>query len=348
MFSSSMLIRRGASAVILASALGLGAGAARADDASGWYVGALGGLNFTETSSSILPSVSTSAVSLSHKTGWGLGALAGYDFGPFRLQGDVVYRRNKFDQISQGSSEADLDGRVTSIAPMLSALYDIPTGTSFTPYIGAGVGAARTTVKGNGEKESAWAMAYQGIAGVSFDLNPDVVLGAEYRYFSAKEKDYGETLRDYEYDNHSILFGITYRFGAAPAAPVSVAAVAPPPPPPPPPAPELARSYIVFFDWNSSAITSEAATIISEAAGAAKKLAVTRIDLTGHADRSGTPAYNQQLSDKRGVAVKNALVQLGIAETDISVVGKGETTPLVPTADGVREPQNRRVEIVLP
>jgi outer membrane protein OmpA-like peptidoglycan-associated protein len=127
-----------------------------------------------------------------------------------------------------------------------------------------------------------------------------------------------------------------------------VPVVAAPPPPPPPPAPELARSYIVFFDWNSSSVTTEAATIIGEAAKAAKQLAVTRVELTGHADRSGTPAYNQKLSESRGAAVKNALVQLGIPADEISVVGKGEASPLVPTADGVREPQNRRVEIVLP
>ena len=243
----------------------------------------------------------------------------------------------------------DVPPLVSSIAPMVSALYDIPTGSSFTPYIGAGVGAARNTIKGYGKKESAWALAYQGIAGINYDVDANVGLGVEYRYFAAKEKDYGAVLQDYQYDNHSIFFGVTYRFGAAPVASAAVAAAAPPPPPPPPPpAAELARSYIVFFDWNSSAITSEAATIISEAAGAAKKLAVTRIDLTGHADRSGTPAYNQKLSENRGVAVKNALVQLGIPATDISVVAKGETSPLVPTADGVREPQNRRVEIVLP
>jgi len=77
-------------------------------------------------------------------------------------------------------------------------------------------------------------------------------------------------------------------------------------------------------------------------------MAVTRIELTGHADRSGAPAYNQTLSEKRGAAVRNALVHLGIPAADITVIGKGEASPLVPTADGVREPQNRRVEIVLP
>ena len=66
-----------------------------------------------------------------------------------------------------------------------------------------------------------------------------------------------------------------------------------------------------------------------------------------HADRSGPENYNMALSLRRANAVKDALVREGVPATAISVVGKGETQPLVPTADGVREPQNRRVEIVI-
>ena len=73
----------------------------------------------------------------------------------------------------------------------------------------------------------------------------------------------------------------------------------------------------------------------------------TRIEVAGHADRSGTPQYNQRLSQRRADVVASELVKQGIAKEDISVTAFGETKPLVPTADGVREPQNRRVEIVL-
>jgi outer membrane protein OmpA-like peptidoglycan-associated protein len=69
--------------------------------------------------------------------------------------------------------------------------------------------------------------------------------------------------------------------------------------------------------------------------------------VTGHADRSGSDAYNMALSLRRANAVKDQLVREGIAANQIVVVGRGESQPLVPTADGVREPQNRRVEIVL-
>ena len=80
---------------------------------------------------------------------------------------------------------------------------------------------------------------------------------------------------------------------------------------------------------------------------AAKAGNKTRIGVTGHTDRAGSDAYNMALSLRRANAVKDQLVREGIPAAGITVVGRGESQPLVPTADGVREPQNRRVEIVL-
>ena len=112
-------------------------------------------------------------------------------------------------------------------------------------------------------------------------------------------------------------------------------------------APALARTYLVFFDWDKYNLTERARQIIGEAAGASRKVQTTRIEVAGHADRSGTPAYNQRLSQRRADAVAAELVRQGIARNEIAVSAYGESRPLVPTADGVREPQNRRVEIVL-
>jgi OOP family OmpA-OmpF porin len=345
---------RGASLAVFALAIGLSVGVAKADQTTGWYVGVLGGVNLMdETDASFNDNVGGGELSdiLEHKTGFGGGALVGYDFGSFRLQGDLIYRRNKVEsEIYDGADEQFDSAATATVAPMVSVLYDIDTGTAFTPYIGAGVGGASVKVDYDGTSDSEWSFAYQGVAGVNYDITSNLLVGAEYRYFATPDVD-GLSIDDgtqnsYETSNHSFFLGLTYKFGEAAPAPVPV--VAAPPPPPAPPAPELARSYLVFFDWNSSSVTTEAATIIGEAAKAAKQLAVTRVELTGHADRSGTPAYNQKLSEKRGAAVKNALVQLGIPADEITVVGKGEASPLVPTADGVREPQNRRVEIVLP
>ena len=113
-----------------------------------------------------------------------------------------------------------------------------------------------------------------------------------------------------------------------------------------PPPPPVARTYLVFFDWDKSAIRTDAQQIIATAAANAPKAKVTRLVATGHADRSGTAKYNLGLSQRRAQAVMAELIRLGIPPGDIKVLWKGEAEPLVPTADGVREPQNRRVEIV--
>lgn len=118
---------------------------------------------------------------------------------------------------------------------------------------------------------------------------------------------------------------------------------APPPPPPPPPP----TSFMVFFDWDRSNLSAQAMSTIQQAAAAYKSRGSARVTATGHTDTSGSEAYNMALSLRRANTVKDALVREGVPATAISVVGRGETQPLVQTADGVREPQNRRVEIVI-
>ncbi|EFH11182.1 OmpA family protein, partial [Teichococcus cervicalis] len=94
-------------------------------------------------------------------------------------------------------------------------------------------------------------------------------------------------------------------------------------------------------------LTDRARQIISEAAQNSSRTQTTRIEVAGHADRSGSPQYNQRLSQRRADAVAAELVRQGVSRSAITVQAFGESRPLVPTADGVREPQNRRVEIVL-
>ena len=108
-----------------------------------------------------------------------------------------------------------------------------------------------------------------------------------------------------------------------------------------------APSFMVFFDWDRSNLTDRAQTTIRQAAAAYKAKGGAQITATGHTDRSGSESYNMALSLRRANAVKDALVSEGVKASDISVVGVGEAQPLVPTPDGVREAQNRRVQIVL-
>jgi outer membrane protein OmpA-like peptidoglycan-associated protein len=70
--------------------------------------------------------------------------------------------------------------------------------------------------------------------------------------------------------------------------------------------------------------------------------------LTGYTDLAGSLGYNQRLSVRRADNVANTLANWGVPRSDMAVSGRGENDPGVPTALGVREPQNRRVEIVFP
>ena len=123
-----------------------------------------------------------------------------------------------------------------------------------------------------------------------------------------------------------------------------------PPPPPAPvaaPAPAAARSYLVFFDWDQATLTDRARQIIREAADNSTHVQYTRIAVNGYTDTSGTPRYNQGLSVRRAQTVAGELVRDGVPGNAITIRGFGETHLLVPTGPGVREPQNRRVEIVM-
>lgn len=108
-----------------------------------------------------------------------------------------------------------------------------------------------------------------------------------------------------------------------------------------------APSFIVFFDFDKSDLTVAAQDTIRNAAAAYRTKGGAQVKASGHTDRAGTEAYNMALSLRRANTVKDQLVRDGVPATDISVVGLGESQPLVPTADGVREAQNRRVEIVI-
>jgi outer membrane protein OmpA-like peptidoglycan-associated protein len=108
-----------------------------------------------------------------------------------------------------------------------------------------------------------------------------------------------------------------------------------------------APSFMIFFDWDKSDLNAASIETIARAAAAYRAKGGAQIKATGHTDTSGPETYNMALSLRRANAVKDALIRDGVPERDISVVGKGESQPLVKTADGVREAQNRRVEIVI-
>ena len=250
----------------------------------------------------------------------------------------------------------------------LNAFYDFDLHAPVYPYIGVGAGyqaieldgvnssRSGVAVRGDGSEEEG-AFSYQGIAGLSYPVGmmPGLSLTAEYRLIgvlSPPAYDRSSLVSGVEQPahvtvnntfNHEALLGLRYVFGA------------PPPPPPPAPLPATiappgeapARTYLVFFDWDRADLTARARQIVAEAAAASTRVQTTRIEVSGYTDLSGTPAYNQSLSVRRAQTVESELVRDGVPRGEIEIQGYGESNPLVPTGKGVREPQNRRVEIVL-
>ncbi len=332
----------------------------------GYYASMASGLNATADSDITGTGI---ALTTDFDHGWGLAGAVGYKYrSGLRVEGEISYRDNEADSV--GGSAAS-SGDVTSFGFMANVLYDFGNG-KIVPYIGAGIGLARVSfdaispVGGSTVDDSDTVFAYQGIAGVAMPLNDLVALSLDYRYFATADPDFttgSGTGVEGEYANHTIMVGLRFSFGAPRAAPKARAQPAPaskpmarpkpaPAPKPKPmakprPAPKpVTRSFLVFFDWDKSDITPEANRVLRQAAANAKTAGITRITLTGHADRSGPARYNMRLSLRRANNVKRTLRGLGVPANSMAVIGRGETQPLVPTPDGVREAQNRRVEIV--
>lgn len=354
-------------ALLATSFIAATAGAGWAQPVTGLYVGGAGGANFlqTERVESFKSGGVTTVVNQRLHFDAGVVGLAsvGYGFGNgLRLEVEGNYRNNRLSRFATGPGQS-VGGRDEKYGGMGNVLFDLDIGSAYLyPYIGAGAGVARTrlqtasnfngaTLRTTGDESS---FAYQAIAGLSFPIPPVVGLSltAEYRYYAlAGTRDFTQfsafngvaagsrLLRTSENYNHSLLLGLKYAFNVpAPAAeaPVPVA-----------PQTAVARTYLVFFDWDRADLTDRARAIVNEAAQATTRVAVTRIEVAGHADKSGTAQYNQGLSQRRAAVVRAELVRLGVPAAAITTQGFGDQRPLVQTAAGVREPQNRRVEIVL-
>jgi OOP family OmpA-OmpF porin len=111
-----------------------------------------------------------------------------------------------------------------------------------------------------------------------------------------------------------------------------------------PPAP---TSYVILFDFDSAKMTGASRAMIDQVLVDASHMQRVAVAVTGHADRSGTETYNLALSLRRADTARDALIAGGLSPDAITVAGRGESEPMVPTPDGVKEQANRRVEIIL-
>lgn len=306
--------------------------------------------------------------SIDSRPGFDGGGIIGYDFGALRLEAEASFRRSRSKRIATNgatlpnASATNLvsgtftdRGRGDVLSFMGNALIDFGPDNGLQGFIGGGLGVGRVHLRGsinNGarnfidDKDSRF--AWQILAGVRAPVNDNIDVGIRYRYFNVSKLRMIDTASrpiGTEWRSHSLMGTLTFNFGGPVEAPPEMAP--PPPPPPPPPVAECNKGpYIVFFDWDKSDISSEAATIIDSAAGAYGNCARVPVMIAGYADRSGSAGYNQGLSERRSMAVRSYLGARGVPDTEISTQGFGETNNRVPTADGVRELQNRRVEIL--
>ncbi len=319
--------------------------------------------------------------------GIGVFSALGYAYGNgWRTELELSYRNNDLRFLSgdglgfSGFPATTISGDTKTYALMANLIRDVHIfGDGFVPYLGAGVGGAivdpsfvgsnpgfsggPATISNNDERTT---FAYQGIAGVAIGLAENLALDLSYRYFSTLNGNHSgafngspATFRS-EYHNHSVFAGLRWNFGSAGPAPVAVqykdcwdgssvpvstecpaqlveqSAATPDP-----------IGFTVYFDYDKSNLTPEASNLVAEASARALANDIDTVVVEGNADRSGGSAYNQTLSLRRANIVRDALIANGVPAEMIRSEAYGEENPAKPTADGVREPLNRRSEVTI-
>ncbi len=340
--------------IVLAPATG------RAQPFQGIYIGAGAGLDLPENIRTGTPVPTSPRLTLNASNGFaGIGSL-GYGLGNgFRFELEGNFRQNNLAHLSGTAFPTAASGRLQTYGAMANVLFDMDIGFPWLyPYLGGGAGYAwthadniRAVGGGNtlASNDTRGGFAFQAIAGLSFPIPhvPGFSVTTEYRFMDIP---FDETLNAglngapvglklHQQWNNSFLVGLRYAFGVTP----------PPAPPAAPvaPAPTPARTFLVFFDWDKATLTDRARQIVRQAADGSTNVQTTRIEVDGYTDTSGSPQYNNGLSIRRAEAVAAELVKDGVPRNIISIQGFGDTRLLVPTGPGVREPQNRRVEIIL-
>ncbi len=307
------------------------------------------------------------------KIGGAAAAVAGYAFGNgFQVELQGAYEFNDINKLSPVSPPGKQTGQQYSYGGFVNGEYVIDPPKMgmdigfVKPYVGLGVGVLWThatlpEVLGGGVAvnhiggTSGPNFAAQSILGLVFPISavPGMAAFTQYNFVAIPDpvdlKSNFYTSAGLSKGNiklspeflHLFVVGVAYAFGGPPPPP----AAAPVPIASPPVQPT--RTYLVFFDWDRADLTDRARQIVAEAAQASTRVQTTRIEVNGYTDLSGTAAYNQGLSVRRAKTVQAELVRDGVPANEITVQGFGESNPLVHTAAGVREPQNRRVQIIL-
>jgi outer membrane protein OmpA-like peptidoglycan-associated protein len=314
------------------------AGTASADYTSptGWYLSLGAGANWIEDGDFNRYGPNSVSGEFDFDDGYIAAGALGYDFGRnWRVEFEVAYRDNDID----GSAGRE----VWELSQLFNVLYDFPLGGNWEASVGAGIGGNLIVLQGQDSIDlDDYVFAGQLIAEASYRLSDRWQAFANYHYLIMD--DFNSTYAtnpllgiEFEKTEHALLVGLRFdlqRDGAAPERPRQPDAAAP-------------KQFIVFFGFNKSNLTAEAARVVTEAAAAAKKYGSASISVVGHTDTVGSNDYNMRLSMRRSQAVKDGLMANGIAADMITTGGRGEAELMVQTGDSVKEPQNRRATIDL-
>ena len=266
---------------------------AMAEDGSG-YVGIEGGALFPKkqhvdanidfTDPTVTDVTFNNVARIKNKTGYDVDLIGGYDFGMFRLEGELGYKHAKLKNITVdnafltgintpsgntfGTTSFDLGGKTTVLSGMVNALLDMGGNGGVGGYAGGGFG--RASVKEFGDKDSAW--AWQLLAGVYMPVSSNIDVGLKYRYFRTGKLNFNDEVAfspvgttcgnvtctggtaffntGGHFSSHSLLASLTYNFGA-PAVAAAPVVEAPPPPPPAAPATQTCPDGSVILATSS-------------------------------------------------------------------------------------------------
>ncbi len=325
--------------------------------ASGPYVGIGAGASWFEDAD---VKGAGAITTLEFDTGWAGVLKGGYAFGNgWRSELELGYNSWDVDSANGGATSS---GDAKMYSAFANVLYDFMPASNWSPYLGLGLGYARLSTDATvnttvvDDNDNTWAA--QGIAGLWYALDNNWLLSADYRYQHLGDTKFSTSTAGVTVDGgnqiHTVMLGLTYRFGAPakpmPAAtPVAAPAPAPAPAPAaaPAPAPRAPETYIVFFAFDKSDISPVASQVLDRAVADFRATGSTNVRIEGNADRSGSNTYNQRLSQRRADAVAAYLRSKGIGAGAIQTTANGEDKPRVPTADGVRNDENRNAQIFL-
>lgn len=186
--------------------------------AEGFYVSGNIGLAMANDSELTDSTVPGTTVDTEFDSGLSFGAALGYDFKPFRVEGEISYQQNDIDNIGAGDVFFEPTGDAVVLSFLMNGYYDFINSSAFTPYVSAGLGVAQIEFNNlnisalgfSGSNDEDTVFAYQVGVGVGYAITEKVTIDLKYRYFGTADSEY-DTI-EAEFASHNVLFGIRVNF----------------------------------------------------------------------------------------------------------------------------------------